>query len=214
MSLSSDLSRNPPHSRLRRKKTGQIQISLIQPHDLNHLNIPPQNVHHLPRSLPVGREVRPQVDRVRQPPPCHRSRHGRMDPSQLPSLITSRSNHRPRPRPTDHDRLALELRPPPQLDRCVESVHVEMGNRPLLEAHLLIVGGARDGSHSGGLSRARPGSRRSRRPLRPLPSVRAGRGEGRRPLRRFRRCTRRRGKGRRSCRFRSRRCSRRGCRRR
>src|SRR4051794_15673658 len=67
-----------------------------------------------------------------------------MNPCQPPRLIAGRSYHRLRPRPTDDDRLPPQLRPPPQLHRRVESVHVEMRNRAL-EAHPTMVGGTRDG---------------------------------------------------------------------
>ena len=125
-----DLGRHPPHRRLRREEPGEVEVGLVEPDHLDRLDVAPQDLHHLRRSLPVGGEVGAEVDRVRQPPPRHRRRHRRVDAGQLARLVARRRHHRPRPRAADDHRLAPQLRPPLQLDRRVEGVHVEMGDRP------------------------------------------------------------------------------------
>ena len=137
-----DLGGDPPHRRLRGEEPGQVEVGLVEPDDLDRLHVGPQDRHHLPRGLAVGGEVRRQVDGVGQPPPCDRSRHRRVDPGQLARLVTGRGHHGPRPGPADHDRFPLQLRPPPQLDRGIEGVHVQMRDRPLV-GHPPIVGRGR-----------------------------------------------------------------------
>src|SRR3712207_7282208 len=44
-----DLRRDPPHRRLRREEAGQLQVGLIQPDDLDGLDVPSQDRHDLPR---------------------------------------------------------------------------------------------------------------------------------------------------------------------
>ena len=134
-----DLGDDPPHRRLRSEQPAEVEVGLVEPDHLDRLRVGPQDVHHPRRGLPVGRKVRLQIDRIGQPPPRHRRRHRRMDPSQPPRLIARRGDHRPRPRPADHNRLPPQLRPPPQLDRRVEGVHIQMRDCAFV-GHQSIVG--------------------------------------------------------------------------
>ena len=123
-----DLGRDPSHRRLRREEPGQLDVGLVEADHFDGLRVGAQDRHHLAGGLAVGAEVGAQVDRVGQPPPRDRGRHRRVDPGQPARLIARRRHHRPRPRAADDHRLALQLRPAPQLDRRVEGVHVQMGD--------------------------------------------------------------------------------------
>ena len=139
--LLADLGRNPPHRRLRREKPGQVDVGLVEPDHLDRLSVAPQDRHHLARRLPVGGEVGLEIDGTGQPPPRHRRRHRRVDSGRPTRLVAGRRHNRPRPRPANHHRLPLQLRPPPQLDRRVEGVHIEVRNRAP-GGHPLMVGRA------------------------------------------------------------------------
>jgi hypothetical protein len=150
-----DLGRDPPHRRLRGEQAAEVEVGLVEADHLDRLGVGPQDLHHLAGGLAVGGEVGAEVDRVGQPPPRHSRRHRGVDPGQLARLVAGGGHDGPRPRATDDDRLPLQLRPPPQLDRRIEGVHVEMGDRPGT-GHTPIVGRARDAIRGRGGLRGPP----------------------------------------------------------
>ena len=109
---------------------GQVRVGLVEPHRLQALELRAHELPHLARLLAVGGEVGRDDDRRRAQPPRLRGGHRRAD-AELARLIARGRHHRARAGAGDDHRLALQLRPPDQLDGGVERVAVQMGDHAL-----------------------------------------------------------------------------------
>ena len=106
----------------------EVEVRLVERERLErHAELADQR-HHLARRLAVVGEVGRQPVGVRAQPPRPRRRHRRAD-AELPRLVRGGGDHRARPGAGHDHRLADQLRVPQKLDRHVERVHVEMGDR-------------------------------------------------------------------------------------
>ncbi len=108
---------------------GDVEVGLVERQRLDERRVAKEDRPHPPRHLLVAREVGRHEDRLRTLALRGDRRHRRADP-EPPRLVRRRADHRPRPRPGDHDRLPPELRPVPLLDRSVEGVHVDVDDLP------------------------------------------------------------------------------------
>ena len=131
-----DLRDQPAHRRARREQPGQVEVGLVEPDDLDALDVRAHDLHHLARGLAVGREVGRQE---RPPAGTAAAPARRASPSRRRSC-GPRSWRWSRPRagrcPRRHG-LAAQLRTAAQLDRDVEGVGVEVGDAQLggLDGH-------------------------------------------------------------------------------
>ena len=117
------------HLRHRVGHAGEVEIRLVERQRLERDVELADEVDDLARRLAVVREVGRQPVRVGAHPPGARRRHRRAH-AELPRLVRSGRDDRPRPGPRHDDRLPDQLRMPQQLDRHVERVHVQMRDRP------------------------------------------------------------------------------------
>ena len=117
---------------------GEVEVDLVERSRLGRHAELGDDRHHLARALAVVGHVDRQVDEVGAAAPRVGDRHRRADPER-PRLIGGRGDHRARPAAGDDHRLAAQLRAAQELDRDVEGVHVEVGDRPAF-LHRSIVG--------------------------------------------------------------------------
>ena len=64
-----DLGHQPAHRRARREQALQVEVGLVQPHDLHALHVRAHDPHHPRGDLAIGGEVRRQEHGVRTQPP-------------------------------------------------------------------------------------------------------------------------------------------------
>ena len=131
-----DLRDEPAHRRTRGEQTLEVEVGLVEPDDLDPLDVRADDRHHPPRDLPVGGEVRGMKIA------CGHSRRAReagiAEPTPNGGPRSSRWSRPRGSRARDHDRQAAQLGTAVQLDRDVEGVGVEVGDpqlaRPEAEA--------------------------------------------------------------------------------
>ena len=122
-----DLGHQPAHRGARRDQAAEVEVGLVEPDDLDVVDLGAHERHDPPRHGAVGVEVGRDDDRVGAQPPRARGGHGRAD-AEPPRLVGGGGDHRPRAAAGHDDRQAPQLRAALQLDRRVEGVDVEVGD--------------------------------------------------------------------------------------
>ena len=106
-----------------RLASGHVHERLVEAQGFDERREVAEGAHHRPRYRLVTFEAGREHDRVRTAPPRDGHGHRAADPERA-RLVARRGHHPARPRPSDQQRLAAQLRPVELLDRRVECVHV------------------------------------------------------------------------------------------
>ena len=85
----------PAHRRARRVQAVEVEVGLVEPDDLDVLDVRAHDAHHPRGDLAVGREVGRQEHRLRAQPPRARGGHRRAD-AVAARLVAGRRDHRAR----------------------------------------------------------------------------------------------------------------------
>ena len=106
---------------------GEVEVRLVEAHDLDALHVPPQDRHDLLGAGAVRLEVGRDEHRIRAQPA--RPLGGRGGEDAIPArLIAGGRDDGPRPAAGHHDGQPAQLRPALKLDAHIEGVHVHVSD--------------------------------------------------------------------------------------
>ena len=104
---------------------GNVQIGFVQRKRFDKRGVAAENTVNLRRNTAVEVEMRRHINRLRAEPFRGRHRHRRMQ-AELPRFVGRGADYRTRTFPCYDHGFAFEVRLFAQLDRGVESVHIDM----------------------------------------------------------------------------------------